>query len=350
MRTAARPTTPTCPHPADAVADGEHGRAGTSAGQASTLAAFAANLGIAVAKLVAWVVTGSASMLAEAIHSVADTSNQGLLLLGRRRARRAPNGRHPFGHGRERYFWSFVVALVLFSGGALFALVEGEEKLRRPHEISSYWWSVGVLAIAFIAEGTSLRTAAKESRRRKREGETWRTFVRRTSVPELAVILLEDSGALIGLVLAFAGTTLAEVTGSSRFDALGSIGIGLLLAAIAFTLAVEIQSMLIGEAADERDVAAIHDALASHGAVSAVTDLRTELLGPDDVLVVGTVSVSPEATDVEQVARELERAAQARVPSARLVYLRTVTERSPEADVDGTGPRRSSRWDRWRAR
>ncbi|MGD9997341.1 MAG: cation diffusion facilitator family transporter [Ilumatobacteraceae bacterium] len=303
------------------------------AGAKSTTAALLANLGIAIAKFVAWLFTGSASLLAEAVHSVADTTNQALLWFGRRRSRHAATGRHPFGFGRERYFWAFVVAVVLFSAGGLFALVEGEEKLRRPHELTSYPWSLGVLLLGLCLEGYSFRTAVKESRSRKDPSESWPHFVRRTSVPELAVVLLEDAGALTGLVLALTGTTLAEVTGNARFDAVGSVGIGILLALIAFTLAAEMKSMLIGEAADRRDVEAIHDAMTSDPALLEVRDLRTELLGPDDLLVVGTVSLrASSALDLEGSRRRIEDAIRDRVSAARLVYLRAdVAEPAPSS-------------------
>jgi cation diffusion facilitator family transporter len=298
------------------------------AGLRSTIAAFLANLGVAVAKFVAFFATGAASLLAEAVHSVADTGNQGLLLWGRRRAKRAPNVRHPFGFGRERYFWSFVVALVLFSGGSLFALVEGEEKLRKPHELTSYPWAAGVLVVAMVFEFFSLRTAVRESRREKRPDEGWLAFVRRSTVPEIAVVLLEDTGALIGLFLALAGVTLAEVTGESRFDALGSIGIGLLLGVIAITLAMEMKSLLIGESASAEQHAAICDTLRARSDITGIADLRTEQIGPGRILVVGSVNVDGDA-DVSEVLADAESAIRDRVPDAKLVYLEPVTAKTP---------------------
>jgi cation diffusion facilitator family transporter len=220
----------------------------TDGSQRAIVAAFLANAGIAVAKFVGFAFTGAASMLAEAVHSVADTSNQGLLLLGGRRARRPATEQHPFGFGRERYFWSFVVAVVLFTAGALFALFEGEEKLRHPHELESAGWAVGILVVAVVLESFSLRTAVRESAHVKGE-QSWWGFVRHAKVPELPVVLLEDVGALCGLVFALTGVGLAEVTGNPRFDALGSLAIGLLLAVIAIILAMEMKSFLIGEAA-----------------------------------------------------------------------------------------------------
>lgn len=292
--------------------------------RSSIIAACLANVGMAAAKFVAWGFTGSAAMLAEAVHSVADTGNQGLLLLGRHRADRTPSRRHPFGYGRERYFWSFVVAVVLFSMGSLFALVEGEEKLRHPEPPTSFVWAVGVLLLGLVFEGLSLRTALREGRGHKRAGERWPAFVRRTSVPELAVIILEDTGAIVGLLFALVGTTLAELTGVARFDAVGSLAIGLLLAAIAYTLASEMKSMLIGESATSEELARICTVIRSNPATRSVDDVRTELVGPDELLVVGTISVDAElAADLDAVTADLESRIRDEVPKARLIYLRT---------------------------
>jgi cation diffusion facilitator family transporter len=211
------------------------------------VAAFLANLGIAISKFFAFAVTGSASMLAEGIHSIADTGNQGLLFLGGRRSRKPPTEEHPFGFGTERYFWAFIVALVLFTLGSLFALYEGVHKLLDPKELDSPIWAFAVLAIAIVLEGLSLRTARKEADPTRR-GRSWWRFIRTTKSPELPVVLLEDTGALIGLVFAFIGISLAVITGNPRWDAVGSIGIGLLLGVIAVVLAIEMKSLLIGEA------------------------------------------------------------------------------------------------------
>jgi cation diffusion facilitator family transporter len=307
------------------------------AGRRATIAAFLANVGISVAKLLAWFFTGSASMLAETVHSLADSANQGLLLFGRRRSREPANDRHPFGYGRERYFWAFVVAMVLFSGGALFALVEGEEKLRKPHELSSPQWAIGVLLVALVLETLSLRTAVKESAGRRWQGESWLAFVRRTSIPELAVILLEDTGALIGVGLALLGTISAAVLHMPRLDAIGSIGIGILLAGIAFTLATEMKSLLIGEAAQPHQVAAIRESLNQHPSITHVRDLRTEHLGPDDLLVVATVHVdATTAEELNTIVTQAERAIRQAIPIASHVYLRT---RPPASDPPSDPPR-----------
>jgi len=301
----------------------EAGAGDEESGKASTVAAFLANIGIAAAKFVAWAVTGSASMLAEGVHSAADSANQGLLLWGRHRSHQDPTHSHPFGFGRERYFWAFVVAMLLFSAGSLFALVEGEEKLRHPHEVTSYPWAAGVLGVAVVLEALSLCTAVKESRTHKRADESWREFVHRTTVPELAVVLLEDTGALLGLVFALAGTTAAEVTGNARFDAIGSLAIGVLLGGIAITLAVEMKSLLIGESAGRSEVEAIRRAISSEPTAREITDLRTEHLGPEDLLVVGDVAFEAQtALDLEAAMTRAEDRIRQQVPKVRLVYLR----------------------------
>jgi cation diffusion facilitator family transporter len=296
-------------------------------------AAFVANLGIAVAKFVAFAVTGAASMAAEAVHSVADTGNQGLLFLGGRRSRKPPTREHPFGYGRERYFWSFVVAVVLFTGGGLFALLEGFEKLRHPHELESWEWAVGTLLVAIVLESFSLRTAVQESRAVKGE-LPWSGFIRHAKVPELPVVLLEDTGALLGLAFALVGVGLAEITGNPRFDAIGSIAIGLLLGFIAFVLAVEMKSLLIGEAATPDMQRRICEALEGTPGVQRVIHLRTEHLAPDDLLVVAKIAVDPAIPTREAAALidRAEAAVRAQVPEARLMFL--------EPDIDRRMPAR----------
>jgi cation diffusion facilitator family transporter len=296
-------------------------------------AAFLANLGIALAKFVAFAVTGAASLAAEGIHSVADTANQGLLFLGGRRASKPPTQQHPMGFGRERYFWGFVVAVVLFTGGGLFALLEGVEKLRHPHELESWVWAVGTLVVAMVLEGFSLRTAVRESEALKGELR-WSEFIRHAKVPELPVVLLEDTGALLGLAFALAGVGLAEITGNPRFDALGSVAIGLLLVSIAFVLAVEMKSLLIGEAATPAMQARICAALESTPGVRRVIHLRTEHLGPDDLLVVAKIAVDPVMPSSETAALidRAEANVRAEVPEARLMFL--------EPDIDRRMPAR----------
>lgn len=247
-------------------------------------AAFAANLGIAIAKLIGAMITGSAGLLAETFHSLADTGNQALLLVGGRRAGRKPSKEHPFGYGAERYFWSFVVALVLFSLGGLFALYEGVQKLRHPHEASHLMLAIIILLFAIVLESFSLGTALKEANRSKPRDMSWWSYVKNAKEPELPVVLLEDFGAEIGLLFALIGVVVASITGNSRWDALGSLAIGVLLIGIAYVLAVKMKSLLIGEAATSEVQKLITAALTNDPHVNKVIHMRTMHLGPDEVL------------------------------------------------------------------
>ncbi|MDQ6853593.1 MAG: cation diffusion facilitator family transporter [Actinomycetota bacterium] len=296
-------------------------------------AAFLANLGIAIAKFAGFAVTGAASLLAEALHSVADTGNQALLFLGGRRARRGPTPEHPFGYGRERYFWAFVVALMLFSLGALFAVYEGIDKLIHPHQLDSVAIAVAVLGVAIVLEALSFRTAFIEARAVKGDGSWWQ-FIRRSKSPELPVVLLEDSGALLGLALALVGVSGAELTGNPRWDAVGSIGIGILLGAIAIVLAAEMKSLLIGESATAPMERAIRAAIEDGPEVRRIIHLRTLHLGPDELLVAAKVEV--DASSMPDLARAIdtvESRIRASVPIARLIYLEPDVYR-PDASVD----------------
>lgn len=284
------------------------------------VAAFLANLGIAVSKFAAFVVTGSASMLAESIHSVADTGNQGLLFLGGKRARKAPTAEHPFGYSTERYFWAFIVALVLFTLGSMFALYEGIQKLIDPHELDSPIWAFSVLGIALVLEGWSLRTARREASP-SRGRHSWWTFIRTAKSPELPVVLLEDTGALTGLVFALVGISLAEVTGNARWDALGSIGIGLLLGVIAIVLAIEMKSLLIGEAVAPTVDAQIRTAILEGPEVSRIIHLRTSHLGPDDVLLAAKLEFTCNSTTTLTHAIDtVEARVRTSTPIVRLIF------------------------------
>jgi cation diffusion facilitator family transporter len=286
------------------------------------LAALFANAGIAVAKFVGFLLTGAASLLAEAVHSVADTSNQGLLLLGSSRGRRQATPDHPFGYGRERYFWAFVVAVVLFLLGGLFAIYEGIEKLRHPHEVENLTVAVAILVIAIGLETFSLTTAVREARRVKGV-QSWWSFIRHSKSPELPVVLLEDIGAEIGLFLALGGVTLARLTGEPRWDAAGSLGIGILLVVIAVVLAVEMKSLLIGETASTGDEALIRDALVNAPDVTRLIHLRTQHLGPEELLVGAKLEFGGhlDFADVADRINQAETAVRAVVPSARIIYL-----------------------------
>ncbi|MGH9157777.1 MAG: cation diffusion facilitator family transporter [Acidimicrobiales bacterium] len=296
------------------------------------IAAFAANAGIAVAKFLGFAVTGATSMLAEAVHSVADTTNQGLLLLGGSRARRAATAEHPFGYGRERYFWSFVVALVIFTLGSIFALVEGVEKLRHPHELESVTVAVGILVVAMGFETWSLRTAVHQSRRAKR-GQSWWSFIRRSKSPELPVVLLEDCGALAGLALALVGVGLAEITGNARFDAVGTLAVGVLLGVIAVVLMVEMKSLLLGEGASPATVDTIRRTIEAQASVRRVIHLRTLHLGPEELLVGAKLELDPTLAGPGLAAaiNEIEASVRSQVPEARVTYLEPDVAQSDNA-------------------
>jgi len=302
----------------------------TEGGTKAVLAALLANTGIAVMKFLAFALTGASSMLAEGIHSVADSGNQLLLLLGGRRARRAATPEHPFGYGRERYIYSFLVAIVLFSVGGLFALYEAYHKAHdvhagKPDELleGSWWWVAIVVLLGAIAmEGTSLRTAVRESGR-TRGSASWVEFIRRAKSPELPVILLEDFAALIGLALALLGVGLAKLTGNGYFDVAGTAGIGLLLVGVAAILGVETKSLLLGESASPEAQRRLREGLERTEGVEGVIHMRTMHLGPDELLVGVKVAVSPTA-DAAAVAASIdaaERAMRAVEPAARVIYV-----------------------------
>jgi len=296
------------------------------------VAAFLANLGIASAKFAAFLITGAASMLAEAVHSLADTGNQGLLLLGSARAKREATREHPFGFGRERYFWAFVVAMVLFSMGSVFAIHEGVDKLRHPHELVSPAVAIGVLVLAIALESWSLRTAvvaAQPLRGRK----SWWSFIRRSKSPELPVVLLEDLGALLGLGFALIGVSLAAVLDDPRFDAIGSIAIGALLGVIAVVLAIEMKSLLIGESAESEIQQAIRRTIEACPAVRKLIHMRTLHLGPDELLVAVKVDFDA-GLDLPGLAAAidaLESAIRRQTPIAQVIYVEPDIARSASA-------------------
>ncbi|GGW00677.1 transporter [Streptomyces narbonensis] len=293
-----------------------------SGGTKAIVAALAANLAIAVAKFVAYLFSGSSSMLAESVHSLADSGNQGLLLLGGKKAQREATPQHPFGYGRERYIYAFLVSIVLFSVGGMFAIYEGYEKIHDPHEIEAWYWPVGVLVFAIIAESFSFRTAIKESNE-VRGGLSWTEFVRRAKAPELPVVLLEDLGALVGLVLALGGVGLALATGNGVWDGIGTLCIGVLLILIAIVLAAETKSLLLGESAGVDDVKKIEAAVVDGDTVTRLIHMRTLHLGPEELLVAAKVAVRHDdtATEVANAINAAEERIRAAVPIARVIYL-----------------------------
>jgi len=307
-----------------------------SGGAKAVLAALTANLGIAVIKFIAFVLTGSSSMLAEAVHSVADSGNQLLLLVGGKQSRRPANAEHPFGYGRDRYVYGFLVALVLFTLGGLFALYEGIHKITDPHHVDSPLIAIGVLVVAIALESWSFRTAIQESRSLKGDA-SWPQFIRRAKVPELPVVLLEDFAALIGLSLALLGVGLSAIFDQPVWDGIGTAAIGVLLIGVAVVLIIETKSLLLGESASPAAVSRIQAALvgAPGSGVLRVIHQRTMHLGPDEVLVAAKIAMSPQAS-LATAAAAID-AAEARVraaePSARVIYLEPDVDRGSDTEA-----------------
>lgn len=291
-------------------------------GNKAIIAALSANLGIAVTKFIAWAFSGSSSMLAEGVHSLADSGNQVLLLLGGRKSKKAADAEHPFGYGRERYVYAFVVSIILFSVGGVFSLYEGVEKLREPHPLEVPWLPVLVLVISLALEGFSLRTAIRESRPSKGQ-QSWVSFVRRAKAPELPVVLLEDAAALLGLSFAMIGVVLTWITGDGVFDAIGTLAIGVLLVAVAIVLGIETKSLLVGEGASADDVAKIRAAVTGGPEVESIIHMKTLYLGPDELLV-GVKVAMPGRTvlaDVASAINAVESRIREAVPIARVIYV-----------------------------
>ncbi len=298
-------------------------------GTKAIVAAMGANLGIAIVKFAAFWLSGATSMLAEAIHSVADTTNQILLLIGQRRARKEADEEHPFGYGRSRYVYAFIVAIILFSVGGVFALYEGYEKVihtvEHPEEPAldpAWWWlPLVVLVVSIGLESFSLSTAIREARKTKGT-ESWIGYIRRAKSPELPVVLLEDVAALTGLVLALFGVGLTAITGNGIFDAIGTLAIGLLLVLVAIVLGVKMGSLLVGEGASAKDLTAIRTAIETHPAVERIIHIKTLYVGPEELMVGAKLAfpgdralrdVAPDIDDIERAVREA-------VPAARIIY------------------------------
>ncbi len=295
------------------------------------IAALVANAGIAAAKFVGFAITGSSSMLAEGVHSVADTSNQGLLLLGQRRAGQAADKLHPFGYGRARYFYSFVVALVLFTLGSLFALYEGYQKIKHSgdHALTSPIVAIVILVVAICLESYSFATAYRESKPLKKTASWWQ-FIRNSRSPELPVVLLEDTGALIGLVLALGGVGLTMITDNPVWDGVGTLSIGVLLGVIAIVLIVEMKSLLIGEGATDEEETAIVSALTGAPGIDRVIHLKSQYLGPEELLVAAKIAIPAGATaaDIATTIDDAEVRIRSSVPQARIIYLEPDIDRS----------------------
>jgi cation diffusion facilitator family transporter len=294
----------------------------TEGGTRAVIAALLANTGIAVTKFIAAAISGSASMLAEGVHSTADAGNQVLLLVGGRRAKKAADEEHPFGYGRERYVFAFVVAIILFSVGGMFSLYEGIHKLESHEELNLPWIPLIVLSVAIVLESFSLRTAVIEANK-ARGKESMISFIRHAKQPELPVILLEDIAALLGLVFAFTGVGLYLLTGNVVWDAIGTIAIGVLLVGVAVVLGIETQSLLVGEGASKSDVTRIRKAFADHPKVEAIIHMKTLYLGPDELMVAAKIAVAKttKASEIAKIINEVELAVREAVPVARVIYI-----------------------------
>lgn len=294
----------------------------TTGGTKAIIAAMLANSGIAVTKFIAFLFSGSSSMLAESVHSVADTGNQALLLLGGRKARKAANATHPFGFGRERYVYAFVVSIILFSVGGVFSIYEGIDKLQHPHELEVPWLPILVLSIAIVLESFSLRTAIRESNH-VRGKQSWISFIRHAKAPELPVVLLEDIAALLGLVFAMLGVGLTILTGNATWDAIGTLAIGVLLVTVAVVLGIETKSLLVGEGANLGDADKIRDAINANKDVEALIHMKTLYLGPDELLVGAKIAFSSKSklSDISKSINAVEAAIRKAVPVARVIYI-----------------------------
>jgi cation diffusion facilitator family transporter len=294
----------------------------THGGRRAIIAALLANLGIATTKFIAWGFSGAVSMLAEGVHSLADSGNQLLLLLGGKRARREATPAHPFGYGRERYFYAFIVSIILFTIGGVFSIYEGINKLQHPHELEMWWLPLLVLAIAIVLESLSLRTAVRESNP-LRGSASWIQFIRHAKAPELPVVLLEDLAALLGLAFAFVGIGLTAITGNAMFDAIGTLCIGALLVVVAIVLGIETKSLLLGEGARPDDVKAISRAIEASPKVTGLIHMKTLFVGPEELLVaakVGFIAAS-KLSDVASEIDAIEKRIRTAVPVARVIYI-----------------------------
>jgi cation diffusion facilitator family transporter len=293
-----------------------------SGGNRAIVAAMLANLGIAITKLIAALFSGSGAMLAEAVHSFADTINQVLLLIGGRRSQKSADEEHPFGYGRARYLYGFLVAIILFSVGGAYSIYEGIHKLQNPEPLSVPWLPIVVILISMVLEGFSFRTARHESLPFK-GSESWVSFIRRAKAPELPIVLLEDMAALTGLVFALLGVGLTIITGNPLFDSIGTLFIGALLILVALILGIETKSLLIGEGASPENVATIRDAFNAHPAVESLIHMKTLYLGPDELMIAAKVAF-PKTTRLVQIATAidaLEADIRAKIPAARVIYI-----------------------------
>lgn len=311
----------------------------SSGGTKAIVAALLANLGIAATKFIAWGFSGATSLLAEGVHSLADSGNQLLLLLGGKKSRKRADGKHPFGYGRERFVYAFVVSIILFSVGGVFSLYEGVHKLQHPEPLEMWWLPLLVLTISIVLESFSLRTAVKESNP-LRGNASWFQFIRHAKAPELPVVILEDTAALVGLVLAFFGVGLTVITGDSMYDALGTIAIGVLLIVVAIILGIETKGLLVGEGASYEDVQAIERAIIAGGETDGIIHMKTLYLGPDEFMIGAKLAFPAELrfSEVAKAIDAIETRVREAVPAAQVIYIEPDVARlspsvSPDTDV-----------------
>lgn len=293
------------------------------------IAALIANLGIAITKFIAYLISGAASMLAESVHSLADTTNQFLLLIGGKRAKRAATEEHPFGYGRSRYVYAFIVSVVLFTVGGMFSIYEGLDKLQHPHELENIWIPIVVLVIAIGLETFSLTTAIRESLPQK-GNQSWVAFIRHAKSPELPVVLLEDLAAELGLIFALCGVGLTALTGNPMWDAIATLAIGGLLVVVAIILGLEMASLLVGEGASQVDISAIRQSLEQASGITGVIHLKTLYLGPDELMVGAKIGISEQASgqEIAEIIDLAEAKVRAAVPIARVIYLEPDIQRT----------------------
>ena len=304
----------------------------TQVGTRAIIAAMLANLGIAITKFVAAFFSGSSAMLAEGVHSVADTGNQFLLLIGGKRSRKAADARHPFGYGRERYLYAFIVGIVLFMLGGVFSVFEGVKKFQNPEQLAWWWLPLVVLAVAMVLESVSLRVAMRESKQVKDEGDSWWKFIQRQQAPELPVVLLEDAAALLGLIIAFMGVGLSVLTGNAIFDAVATVLIGVLLIIVAVVLILKVSSLLVGEGANDEDRRSIEQAFENTRGVERIIHMKTLYLGPEQLMVGAKISVAQDrkVREVALIINQVERAVRQAVPQVTVIYVEPDVWRDPK--------------------
>lgn len=292
-------------------------------GKGAIYASFAANIGVGISKFIAFLITGASSMFAEAVHSVADSSNQLLLLRGGKQSRKQPTQAHPFGYGRAHFLYAFIVAIVLFSLGGIFALYEGIGKIRHPHAIEAPIVAYVVLAVAMLLEGFALRTALREAKSFKPAHQNWWKFLRHTKSVNHVVLMLEDSAALLGLSFAAIGISLSLITHNPVWDGISTLMIGVLLVVVAVVLFVEVKSLLIGEAVDNETEQKMRDIILSVDDVDRVVDLKTLYVGPQELFIAMKVTVGAEdsASIIAQAIDKIEARLRQEFPIAKLIYI-----------------------------